>query len=122
MIKVSVFYPKHEGSTFDMKYYCERHIPMVRSKLGTACTGAAVEEGLAGAAPGSPPAFAALGHLYFESAESFQAAFGPHAEAIIGDIPNYTNVQPTIQISQVKIASEPVATRAQAASERGPAR
>jgi len=26
-----------------------------------------------------------------------------HAEAIMGDIPNYTNVQPTIQISEVKI-------------------
>jgi hypothetical protein len=52
----------------------------------------------------------------------FQAAFGPHAESIVGDIPNYTSVQPTIQISQVKIASEPVATQAQAASERGPAR
>jgi uncharacterized protein (TIGR02118 family) len=112
MIKVSVLYPNGDGSRFDMKYYCERHIPMVRAKLGTACTGVAVEEGLAGVAPGSPPAFAALGHLYFDSVEAFQAAFGPHAESIIGDIPNYTNVQPTIQISEVKIAREPVGAAA----------
>ena len=48
-----------------------------------------------------------LGHLYFDSVDAFQAAFGPHADAIIGDIPNYTNVQPIIQINEVKIASEP---------------
>jgi uncharacterized protein (TIGR02118 family) len=42
-------------------------------------------------------------HLYFDSIEAFQNAFGPHAQAIMGDIPNYTDIQPTIQISEVKI-------------------
>ena len=27
----------------------------------------------------------------------------PHAQAILADIPNYTNSQPTIQISEVKL-------------------
>ena len=103
MIKVSVLYPNDEGSRFDMRYYCDRHIPMVRSKLGAACKAAAVEEGLAGAAPGSRAPFVAMGHLYFDSLDSFQVAFGPHAGAIMEDIPNYTNVQPTIQISEVRI-------------------
>ncbi|HUF28165.1 MAG TPA: EthD family reductase [Gemmatimonadaceae bacterium] len=103
MIKVSVLYPSGAGSTFDMDYYCKRHIPMVQSKLGAACKDVAVEEGLGGATPGTPPAYAAMGHLYFDSVEAFQAAFGPHAEAIMGDIPNYTNVQPTIQVSDVRI-------------------
>jgi uncharacterized protein (TIGR02118 family) len=44
-----------------------------------------------------------MGHLYFETVDAFQTAFGPHTEAIMGDIPNYTNVQPVIQISEVKI-------------------
>jgi uncharacterized protein (TIGR02118 family) len=103
MIKVSVFYPYREGSTFDIDYYCNSHIPMVRQKLGTACKGAAVEQGIVGATTGSPPAFIAMGHLYFDSAEAFQAAFGPHSEAIMADIPNYTDIQPTIQISDVKV-------------------
>ena len=76
---------------------------MVRQKLGTACKGAAVEHGLTGASPESRPAFIAMGHLYFDSAADFQAAFGPHTEAIMADIPNYTDIQPTIQISEVKI-------------------
>jgi len=103
MIKVSVFYSNTEGSKFDMNYYCNSHIPMVRQKLGAACKGASVEQGVAGATPGSPPAFVAMGHLYFDSAQAFQTAFGPHAEAIVADIPNYTDIQPTIQVSDVKI-------------------
>ena len=103
MIKVSVFYPNNEGSRFDMNYYCNSHVPMVRQKLGTACKGLAVEHGLTGASPESRPAFIAMGHLYFDSATDFQAAFGPHAEAIMTDIPNYTDIRPTIQISEVKI-------------------
>jgi uncharacterized protein (TIGR02118 family) len=103
VIKVSVFYPKTEDSKFDMDYYCNSHIPMVQGKLGDACKSVAVEEGLAGGAPGAPLTYAAMGHLYFDSAEAFQNAFGPHAEAIMGDIPNYTNVEPVIQISEVKM-------------------
>ena len=103
MIKVSVFYPNREGSKFDMDYYCNSHIPMVREKLGPACKNVAVEHGIGGATPGSRPGFIAMGHLYFDSVEAFQKAFGPHADAIMGDIPNYTDIQPTIQFSEVKI-------------------
>jgi uncharacterized protein (TIGR02118 family) len=103
MIKVSVLYPNGEGVKFDMDYYCGKHIPMVQQTLGAACKGVAVEQGLSGATPGSAAPFIGAGHLYFESLEDFQAAFGPHAEAIMGDLPNFTDIQPTIQISEVKI-------------------
>src|SRR5438552_15658249 len=101
MIKVSVLYPNTEGSKFDMTYYCNSHIPMVQQKLGTACKGVAVEHGVSGATPGSRPAFVAIRHLYFDAAADFQTAFGPHAGAIMADIANYTDIQPTIQISEV---------------------
>jgi len=64
MIKVSVLYPNNEGSKFDMSYYCNSHIPMVQEKLGKACKGVAVEQGVSGATPGSRPAFIAMGHLF----------------------------------------------------------
>jgi uncharacterized protein (TIGR02118 family) len=103
MIKVSVLYPNQQGSHFDMSYYCTKHIPMVRQLLGPALKNVAVEEGIAGMAPGSPAPYLALGHLYFESVATFQEAFTPHAAQIVGDVPNYTNSEPTIQISTVKI-------------------
>jgi uncharacterized protein (TIGR02118 family) len=76
---------------------------MVQQKLGAACKQVAVEQGIAGGAPGTPAAFIAMGHLYCDSAEAFQTAFAPHAQAIMADIANYTDIEPTIQISEVKI-------------------
>ena len=104
MIKVSVLYPYGDGARFDMNYDLSRHIPMVCEKLGPACKGAAVEQGLGGATPGSHPTYVAMGHLLFDSVEAFQTAFAPHAAEIMGDIPNYTAIQPVIQISDVKLS------------------
>ena len=103
MIKVSVLYPKQEGSRFDMDYYCATHMPLAQKLLAPAIKGIAVEQGICGNTPDSPPTYAAMGHLLFESVEAFLAAFVPNATALVDDIPNYTNVQPTIQISEVKI-------------------
>jgi uncharacterized protein (TIGR02118 family) len=103
MIKVSVMYPHGADAKFDMDYYCKSHMPMVGQKLGAACKSMAVEQGLGGGAKGTPPTYVALGHLYFDSVDAFQAAFAPHAKAILADIPNYTNVQPIIQVSEVKM-------------------
>ena len=103
MIKVSVFYPNQEGCRFDFDYYCNKHLVMIKENLGPALKGVAAEKGLGGAQPGSKAAYVAMGHMLFDSVEAFQRAFGPHAKAIMADIPNYTDVQPTIQISEVKM-------------------
>lgn len=62
-----------------------------------------MEHGIAGAAPGFPAPFLAIGQLQFDSVEAFQSAFGPHSKEIMSDVPNYTNIQPVIQISEVKL-------------------
>ena len=103
MIKVSVLYPKSPDTKFDMNYYLTKHIPMVKQKVGSACKNVAVEEGVAGGAEGVPAAYLAMAHLTFDSVDAFQKAFGPHADAIMGDVPNYTNTQPTVQISHIKM-------------------
>ncbi len=103
MIKVSVFYANEAGKPFDMDYYCNSHMPMVQDRLGPTLKGSAVEAGMAGGEPDSAAPFVAMGHLYFDTVEDFQNSFGPHAEEIMGDIPNYTDIQPSIQISEVKL-------------------
>jgi uncharacterized protein (TIGR02118 family) len=42
-------------------------------------------------------------HIFSESVQSFQAAFGPHAKEILGDIANYTDLAPVMQISEVVV-------------------
>ena len=101
MIKVSVFYPNGAGTTFDWDYYLSKHMPMVQAKLGPACRKAEVDHGVGGGQPGSSPTFVAVCHLHFDSVDAFQEAFGAHGDAIVADIPNYTNVQPIVQVNEV---------------------
>jgi uncharacterized protein (TIGR02118 family) len=105
MVKVSVFYPYSDGKEFDMAYYVEKHMPMVRGKLGAACKGLAVDHGVGGGAPGASPTYVAIGHAFFDSVEAFQTAWAPHANAIMADVPNYTAIRPVMQVSEVKLAS-----------------
>jgi uncharacterized protein (TIGR02118 family) len=102
MTKVSVLYPNGENKTFDMDYYCNTHIPMVGKLLGDALKSASIEKGLAGAVPGSTAPYACVGTMYFDSVEDFGKAFGPNAEKIMSDLPNFTNAEPIIQIGEVQ--------------------
>ena len=102
-IKVTVMYPNEEGKKFDMDYYENKHIPMVGGLLGDALLNATVEKGIAGGAPGAPALYSATSSLYFNSIEEFQNSFGPNTEAIMADVPNYTDINPVIQISEVVI-------------------
>jgi hypothetical protein len=36
MIKVSVLYPNSEGRTFDISYYCSKHMPSSRASSAQA--------------------------------------------------------------------------------------
>jgi uncharacterized protein (TIGR02118 family) len=101
MIKVSVMYPNTPGARFDHTYYREQHMPMFAARLGAACRHYSVEQGIDGGAPGVPAPYVALCHVIADSAEAFQAAFRPHAKEIMKDVPNYTDLRPVMQVSEV---------------------
>ena len=103
MIKLSVMYPNQPGHHFDITYYCEKHIPLVHQLVGPALRQSSVDQGLSGMMPNTPAPYLAVGHLYFDSLASFQESFGPYLPQLVADIPNFTNAQPTIQISEVKL-------------------
>lgn len=103
MIKVSVMYPNKPGARFDHDYYKDKHMPLVKARLGDALRYYTVDKGLGGGEPGSAPTYVGMCHLFVDSAEAFQAAFGPHAQEILGDIPNYTDLQPVMQVSEVVV-------------------
>jgi uncharacterized protein (TIGR02118 family) len=103
MIKVSVLYPSAPGAKFDHAYYRDKHMPMVKARMGDKLDHYTVDMGLAGGTPGAPAPFLAGGHLYCATVEDFQAGFGPHMAEIMGDIPNYTDTTPIVQISEVVV-------------------
>jgi uncharacterized protein (TIGR02118 family) len=50
---------------------------------------------------GSDAPYFAIGIIHFESADALRAALtGEHASEVIGDIRNFTDVQPIIQINE----------------------
>ena len=103
MIKVSVMYPNAEGKHFDMDYYVNKHVPLVGQLLGDVLKGVTVEKGLGSVEPGSSATFAGMGNMYFDTVEDFGKSFGPNADEIMGDLPNFTNIEPVVQISEVMI-------------------
>jgi len=103
MIKVSVMYPNTPGARFDHDYYRDKHMPLLQQRLGAACRRYTIDKGLAGGAPGAPATYVGMCHVFCDSVESFQKAFAPHAKEILGDIANYTDLQPLMQISEVVV-------------------
>lgn len=103
MISVNVLYPHKEGAQFDWSYYLSTHIPMVARKFGAAAKATTVEQGIGGGAPGTPAPYVAIASFTFDSVPAFQAAFGPHAQEIMADIPKYTSIEPVLQISEIKV-------------------
>jgi len=101
MIKVSVFYPNGDDKKFDMDYYIASHVPLVSKMLGNALQGASYEKGLGGGAPGTPATYVTMANLYFNSMEEFGQAFAVGAPTLMGDLPNFTDIAPVVQISEV---------------------
>jgi uncharacterized protein (TIGR02118 family) len=106
MVTISILYPNKPGSRFDFRYYAERHMPRSIELLSAhpGYQGVSVERGVGGAAPGSVPEYVAMCHFQFNSADDFLQAFMPNAPELQGDIPNYTDVAPVIQINDVLIS------------------
>lgn len=101
-VRVSVFYAPSEGERFDFDYYVEQHVPMVFRLLQPhGCRGMSVDRGLSGGRPGSAAPYAVTGHMEFGSIEEFQAAMGAEGAQVQGDVPNYTDTKPTMQISEI---------------------
>ncbi|HEU0168894.1 MAG TPA: EthD family reductase [Chloroflexota bacterium] len=101
MHRLTVAYPAREGATFDFDYYRTKHLPMVMSHIGPSAKRAEVGRGVAGAAPGAPSPYMAIGQIWIEGLERLGAALQNHGREIMGDVPNYTNIEPVVSIDEV---------------------
>jgi uncharacterized protein (TIGR02118 family) len=102
MIKVAILYPNGEGKTFDMDYYSNKHMPQAAALFGDSLKAMSIDKGLASPIPGTPVPYLAIGYFYFESMSSCQNSMAAHSKTLRADVPNYTNITPFIQISEVQ--------------------
>lgn len=99
MIAVTILYPRTDDSTFDMDYYTGTHMPMLADALGDAC----MNWGAAAMADGK---YAAMGWAVVSSQDAFNGAMAEHGAKIMGDVPNYTNVQPELLVGEITGGSQ----------------
>lgn len=105
MFNISSIYPKQEGAWFDFEYYLNTHMPRSIELLSEAkgFVKVYVEKGVDVEAFNITSQYEVVCNYYFESVEDFTNAFMPHAHELQGDIANYTNIEPIIQITEIKI-------------------
>ena len=102
MFKVAILYPNGEDKTFDMDYYEKKHMPMVAGFLGKNLKFYEIDKGIAGRTPNDKVPFVAVGYFYIVDVAEYNKAIAQNRDAVISDFKNYTNIQPVIQISEIK--------------------
>ncbi len=102
MFKVAILYPNGEDKTFDMDYYEKRHMPMIAEFLGKNLKFYEIDKGVAGRTPNDKVPFVAIGYFYINDVAEYNKAIVQNRDAVISDFRNYTNIQPVVQISEIK--------------------
>ena len=101
MIRVSVMYP-NVSNKFDMDYYLNKHIPFVHKLLDPfGLVRTEVDKGVGTAEPGAPAPYAVVAHLFFNSIEDMGKGLEAHDPKLAADVPNFTDIKPQFQISEV---------------------
>lgn len=100
MVTMTVMYPFDAEKPFDEAYFHATHLPLVKEVWGDAVTGITCHHGVAGLGA-EHPAFSTMVQIEFASMEAFQQAMGhPRAAEVNGDVPNYSAIAPTVQLSR----------------------
>jgi uncharacterized protein (TIGR02118 family) len=100
MIRVAVMYPRTEGKSFDLEYYKNTHMKLVKEKLGPfGLIASEVDSAVAGM-DDSPSPYVTIGYIIFDTLDQFQTGFAKVGGELIADIPNYTEIEPVIQVSE----------------------
>jgi len=102
MFKVAILYPNGEDKTFDMDYYEKKHMPMIAGFLGKNLKFYEIDKGIAGRTPNDKVPFVAIGYFYIHDVAEYNKAIAQNRDAVISDFKNYTNIQPVVQVSEIK--------------------
>ena len=109
MIRVFVMYPHGEGARFDAQYYAGQHMDMVREAFkDQGLVDIRVDQGFVGPKPKSPPIYACVGTLTFETMEGYKAAFREHGKRLFEDIPTFTDIEPIVQVNKAVQVNEAI--------------
>jgi uncharacterized protein (TIGR02118 family) len=102
MFKVTILYPFGEDKNFDLEYYEKKHMPMMAGFIGKNLKFYEIDRGISGRNANEKPAFAAIGYFYISDINEYNEAIARNREVVMNDLKNYTNIQPLVQVSEVR--------------------
>ena len=97
---ITVLYPNTDGVRFDFNYYKMKHATLITRLYGKGIARYELRKGVSAPDGGKPP-YVATVNFWIGSQDVFYAAQAKHTAELIADVPNFTNVLPTIQIDEV---------------------
>ena len=102
MVRLIVLYPNKPGAKFDLKYYIETHLKLVREKLKPfGLVRIDVDKGVSGSTADAPALFVVMAMLLFNSIGDLEKGLGAHGKELRADIPNFTDIKPERQVNEV---------------------
>lgn len=101
MIRITVSYPNAEGKRFDHAYYQSTHRQLLMGRLAAhGLQRVEMDKALADGA-GGQPAVVACAHMVFDDLAGFKAGMAAHGREIMGDVAQYTDIAPSVLISEM---------------------
>lgn len=102
MFKVEILYPNGDDKTFDMDYYEKNHMPMMAGFIGKNLVFYEIDKGIAGRTLNDKVPFLAAGYFYINNVDEYRKVVAQNRDTILNDVKKYTNIQPIVQISEIK--------------------
>ena len=101
MIRITTLYRNTEGAYFNFDYYINTHLALIRERMsGAGLVSMEVAKGMDNP-DGSPAEHLCIFHIYFSTLAAGLRGIEQHGAEFAADIPNYTNIEPQVQVAEV---------------------
>jgi uncharacterized protein (TIGR02118 family) len=101
MITYSVFYPYKDDTYFNMDYYCNNHLGIIKRCFGEKCKGIIVVKGEEN--DNKEPRYTCICHIFVNDKKEFTEIMEKARPELLADVKNYTNIIPTSKIFEVSM-------------------
>ncbi len=101
MIRLTVLYPAKDGEPFNYDCFFSNHHKLIVARLKPqGLVSCEMDKGVSDPAGGKAP-YLAIAYLKFDSVDALQKALAKHGAEIMADVPNYTKIEPIMQVNEV---------------------
>ena len=101
MVRITTTYRNIPDGRFDFEYYLDSHMALSQELLGEFGMKSYEIEKCLQTMAGGQPDYVCVTHVDFEDKDRLLAGIERHGTTLQADFPNYTNIEPEVQICEV---------------------